>query len=286
MDRASLDAAYNLRKAFPSFGADLARWRQASAQARSAIPHRADIAYGPHPAERLDYFSTGRPDRPILAFIHGGFWQAMDRADFSFVASGFAAAGLANVAVLGYPLAPTVKMDRIVASIRRALLWLWREGGALGGDPQRIYAAGHSAGGHLVALAALTDWPALAPGAPDLLLRGGLCISGIYDLRPIQACFHNDVLGMDLTEADRNSPLLLLPGWRGPLPALALAVGEQETDAFHDQQSAFALACAAKGAPVTAVTEPRRHHFDILHDLGRPDGPIQADLVSMIRAGD
>ena len=286
MDRAALDKQYNLRQAVPGHAEDFARWRRLSEAARAALPHRADLAYGAHPLENLDFFSVPQSGRPIVVFIHGGYWQAMDKADFSFAAQAFAseAAGhLANVAVINYPLAPEVRMDRIVAANRRALLWLWQHAAELGADAGRIYALGHSAGGHLVADAALADWPALAAKAPRNLLRGGLAISGLFDLRPIQLCYLNDGLRMDLSEAERNSPLLRLLGAPKPLVPMALAVGERETEAFHEQQSGFAQAYHAAGGEVMAVTEPHRHHFDILDGLGRPDGSIQSGLLELMR---
>lgn len=290
-DRASLDAQYNLRQAVPSHPEDFARWRRASEQARASLPCRIGLAYGPHPLETLDFFPTATPGRPILVFIHGGYWQAMGKDDFSFVANGFATAAagnLANVAVIDYPLAPGARMDRIVASVMRALLWLHRQAPALGAAPGRLYAAGHSAGGHLVAMAAVTNWTQLDPKAPASLLQAGLAISGLFDLRPIQLCYLNDVIGMDVAEAERNSPLLLLPAASHRLPPLALVVGEGETEAFHGQQSDFAraYAYAPNGGQVMAVTEPGRHHFDIMHDLGVPDGHVQAGLAALIRAGD
>ncbi len=293
MDRAALDKQYNLRQAVPGHLEDFARWRRMSDAARTVLPHRADLAYGAHPLETLDFFTVPQPGRPIVVFIHGGYWQAMDKKDFSFAALAFAseAAGhRANVAVINYPLAPDVRMDRIVAANRRALLWLWCHAAELGADPNAIYAMGHSAGGHLVADAALADWAALAPGAPRHLLRGGLAVSGLFDLRPIQLCYLNDGLKMDQPEAERNSPLLRLPNAPRPLVPLALAVGERETDAFHEQQSVFARAYHDAGGEVMAITEPYRHHFDILDGLGRPDGSIQSGLLSLMqrmqRSGD
>jgi len=285
--RAELDRLYNLRQAVPSHAENFARWRAWSAAARAALPHRADLTYGDHPRETLNFFAAPEPGRPILVFIHGGFWQAMDKTDFDFVAQGFASAqagGIANVALLNYPLAPAARMDRIVASLRRALFWLWRQAPALGADPDAIFVAGHSAGGHLAAMAALADWPAQDPKAPTLLVKGAFAISGIFDLRPVQLCFHNDILRMDLDEAERNSPLLLLSSANRGLAPMAFAVGEDETEAFHDQQSSFVSAYHGLAPVVMAITEPRRHHFDILDTLGSPGvSDLRAGLVAMLR---
>lgn len=286
MDRAALDKQYNLRQAFPSAEADFARWRAASARVRATLPAKLDLAYGSHPRETLDFFPAGRPGRPILVFIHGGYWQAMDKSDSSFVAEGLAGIDTeeaVNVAVLNYPLAPEVRMDRIVASIRRALLWLWRQASALGANGEAIVVTGHSAGGHLTAASVLADWRAL--GGPAQLVKAGLPISGVFDLRPIRLCYLNDRLRLDPDEAERNSPLLQLSHIHGPLPPMAFAVGEYETDAFHDQQSAFVAAYAARGPVVTAITSPRVHHFDIVETLTKPGSELRGALQALLTHG-
>lgn len=174
MDRAALDKLYNNRAAVPTHGEDLARWAAATAAARKSLPAHLDLRYGPHPRETLDLFTVPQSGRPLLVFIHGGYWQALSKDDFSFVAEGFAGAAAghrANVALLNYPLGPESTMDRIVASIRQALVWLWHEAGTLRFDRNRIHVTGHSAGGHLTAMAALTDWPALDRALPADLVK-------------------------------------------------------------------------------------------------------------------
>lgn len=285
MDRAALDKLYNNRAAVPGHMDDMARWAAASLQARQSLPCVADLRYGPHPRETLDLFTAPLAGRPLVVFVHGGYWQALGKDDFSFVAAGFAgtaAGGIANVAVLNYPLAPEADMDVIAASIRRALAWLWREAAALGFDRDRIFVAGHSAGGHLTAMAALTDWPGLESGLPSDLVKAGLSLSGLYDLRPIRLCYLNERLGMDDAMAERNSPVLLVPQWRRPLPPLILAVGELETAAFHDQQHDFVKVYAAAGGRVTAVTAPGKHHFSIVDELARPDSAVQAAVAGLL----
>ena len=285
MDRAALDKLYNNRAAVPTHPDDMARWSAASLQARRSISARLDLRYGPHPREVLDLFTVPEAGRPLVVFIHGGYWQALGKDDFSFVAAGFAggAAGdIANAAVLNYPLAPEADMDAIAASVRRALTWLWREAAALGFDRDRICVSGHSAGGHLTAMAALTDWPALEPGLPADLVKAGLSLSGLYDLRPIRRCYLNDRLGMGDALAERNSPVLLAPQWRGALPPLTLAVGELETAAFHEQQHDFVKAYRAGGGKVAAITVPGKHHFNIVDELACPDSAVQAAIAGLL----
>lgn len=286
MDRAALDKLYNNRAAVPTHQQDLDRWAADSERVRRLLSPRRDLAYGPHPRETLDLFVAPEPDCPLVVFIHGGYWQALSKDESGFVAEGFAApaaGGLANVAVVNYPLAPEADMDRIVASLRRALLWLWREAAPLGIDRTRIYVSGHSAGGHLALMMILTDWFALDGAAPADLVKAGMSLSGLYDLLPIAHCYLNDKLGMDDSVAIRNSPVYILPRWSRPLPPLFVAVGEQETPAFHAQQHDCVKAYRAAGGRVTEITAPAKHHFNIVNELARPGSEIQACLAGCLR---
>lgn len=284
-DRAALDRLYNNRAAVPTHQQDLDRWAALSARARAALACRVDLAYGTHPRERLDFFPAGAPGRPLLVFIHGGYWQALSKTELAFVAAAFAGDSTANVALLNYPLGPEADMDRIVAAVRRGILWLWREAAGLEFDAGAVVVAGHSAGGHLTAMAALTHWHRLDGAAPPDLVRWGVSISGLYDLRPIRHCYLNDRLGMDDAVAERNSPLLRLadrPAW---LPPLTCLVGGAETPAFLEQQDAFAAAWSGIGGTVTAVTAPGRHHFDIVDEAIRPGGVLHDAVAALAAAG-
>ncbi len=118
---------------------------------------RLDIPYGGGKLETLDLFPAASAGPPVLVFLHGGYWQAMDKSDFSFIASLFHAVGVA-VAVVNYNLAPAAGMADIVAQVRRAVAFLAANGESLGIGRSRFFLAGHSAGGHLTAMAMLTDW--------------------------------------------------------------------------------------------------------------------------------
>jgi arylformamidase len=272
-DQAQLDAQYNNRAMVPEYPAHLARWQADSQAARKSVPAELDLAYGSSPVETLDMFrAAGQPrGAPVLVFIHGGYWQALDKQDFSFIAPAYVAAGV-SVAVVNYALCPTVKIDEIVRQMRAALVWLWRNIGRFGGDPGRIHVAGHSAGGHLTAALMTTDWAAL--GLPADPIAGGVAISGLYELEPIRLSYLNKALAMDEATARRNSPVFDVrpPGLQPPelqpadAPAapLALAVGQKESDEFHRQQRDFAAAWRRAGRPAREMDLPGRNHFSIL----------------------
>jgi arylformamidase len=280
-DRATLDRNYNLRAAVPEFQTWFDRYAATSAGFRERWPGRLDLRYGDGPRQAIDLFLPAAAERPpLLAFIHGGYWQSRDRKDFSFVAEPLVAAGAA-VALIGYDLAPAVGMDAIVAQVRAGLAWLHGNAARQGFDPGRIHVAGHSAGGHLTAMAIATGWQG-GFGLPADLIKGAVAISGIFDLEPIRRCYLNEVVQMDEAAARRNSPLHQPLG--RPCPVV-VAVGERETPAFHEQSRAYAERLEAAGWPCTLMVEPDLDHFAIVMTLGEAGAPIVQSMLRQLGLG-
>ena len=269
-DRAALDAQLNNRARVPDHEAHLARWSRDSAAARQSLACRLALVYGPSGGQTLDLFpATARGAAPLLAFIHGGYWQNLDKGDFSYLAPAFVEAGIAY-ASLNYDLAPAVSIGEIVAQIRRAVAWLAEGGAGSDVDVERIYLAGHSAGGHLVAMAMLDAWPAAA-GLERHPVRGGCSVSGLYELEPLRLSYQQEVLRLDPRQVADLSPQRHAPGPAGPL---ICAVGAAESREFLDQQADFVAAWGAAGAAVSEVALPGRDHFTAIDALGEPEGPL------------
>jgi arylformamidase len=268
-DRAALDANYNLRAAVPEHPAWFERYAATSAAFRARWPGRLDLSYGDSPRQAIDLFlpQDRQSSPPLLAFIHGGYWQAFGPKDFSFVAERLVEAGAA-VALVGYDLAPAVDMDTIVSQVRHAIAWLYRNADAQGLDAERICLAGHSAGGHLSAMALATDWMAL--DLPANLIKGVCAISGVFDLEPIRLCYLNEVLRLDPEQARRNSPMLLPPQSRCPV---MVTVGERETEAFHRQSSTYADALRRANLACDLLVQPGLDHFAIIMAMTDPENP-------------
>jgi acetyl esterase/lipase len=258
MDRATLDAAYNNTAAVPESGKILADWETRSERLRSARPERLDLRYGPAERNRIDYFAAGVRG-PVLVFIHGGYWQMRAKETFNFLATGPLAHGI-DVAFIGYTLAPQKSLDGIVAEVREAIAWLAARVEGYGGDPSRLYVSGWSAGGHLSAMA-MTE-PAV---------KGGLAVSGIYDLEPIRLSYLNDKLGLDGDAARRLSPVLHPPERSGPL---IIACGGGELPELRRQSQEFAAVRMKAGLPGRLVALSGHNHFTILEELARPDGAL------------
>lgn len=274
---AALDAQYDNRAAVPGHPAIFARWTEDSRRSRRRLECRLDLAYGPGQRERLDWFPAATRDAPLHVFLHGGYWQAMDKSAFSFLAEPLVAAGLA-VAVLGYPLCPAVSLDDIIASTRRAVAWLARNGRALGADTSRVHLCGHSAGGHLAAMLMTTRWPRIDAGLPGDLIGSALSVSGLFDLEPLRHTKINAALGLDAAAARRASPLLLAPQSRAPLLA---AVGGLESAEYHRQSAALVEAWRPQGLPAELLDCPGLDHFTILDALAAPDGALLAHALRL-----
>jgi arylformamidase len=267
-ERAALDAEYNLRAAVPEHLSYFARYEAASAALRARCRGRLDLAYGATPRQAIDLFLPDSGDAPLLVFIHGGYWQSRDRKDFSFVAAPWLERGVA-VALIGYELAPAVRMDAIVEQMRTGLVWLHRHGQSHGCDPARLFVAGHSAGGHLAAMALATDWRRF--GLPEDAIKGVCAISGVFDLEPIRRCYLNEVVGLDPDEARRNSPIHLPLHGRCPV---TVAVGELETRAFHEQSRAFAAKLERADWPCELLVQLGVDHFGIVMSMAAANAPI------------
>jgi acetyl esterase/lipase len=254
MDRAALDAAYNNGAAVKDSAQIVAGWEARSARLRAAHPEGMDLRYGTDERNRIDYFAARR-DGPVLAFIHGGYWQNRAKELFAFVAEGPLAWGI-NVALVGYTLAPQKRLDGIVAEIHAALDWLHRSIGMLGGDSRKLFVSGWSAGGHLTAMA--MSHPAV---------KGGLAISGIYDLEPMRLSYINDKLRLDEAEQQRNSPMLL----PDPGKPISIVYGADELPELRRQSEDYAKRLGGSAAGV-----PKRNHFTILEELASPHGALTA----------
>jgi arylformamidase len=268
MDRPALDAAYDNSAAVAGSAEIIADWRRRSAALRERVAGPRDVAYAAAPQARLDFFPTGRPGAATLLFFHGGYWQRNAKEGFAFVAEGALAHGI-NVAVAGYTLAPAARLDGIVAQARAASVWLGVHLAQWGGDPARIFVSGWSAGGHLAAM---------VMGEPAI--RGGIAISGIYDLEPIRRNYLNEKLGLDAEEARRNSPLLHLPDRAGPL---VVAVGADELPELRRQSREHAALWRLHGLAGGFCELPGCHHYAALEQLARPDGALARELVKLVR---
>lgn len=261
-DERWLDAQYNNRARIPEHPQIFARWEAMSAAAREALDARLDLPYGAGPNQTLDVFPAARPGAPVLVFIHGGWWRALDKRDHSFVAPPFVERG-AMVVVPNYALCPAVSIETITLQMVETLAWVHRHAARFNGDGRRIVVAGHSAGGHLSAMLLSCRWPSVAPDLPAGLVRSALSISGVFDLEPLR---RTPFLQADLRLTPAAVRRLSPAGFPRPSGRLMALVGGNESEEFLRQNRLIRRAWGARAVPVCEAL-PGTNHLDVLDGL-------------------
>jgi arylformamidase len=267
LSQEALDRGLNNSTAVEGSSDMVEGWAKRSADMRARHAAHLNLPYGRHERNRIDFLKAPGSNAPTLLFIHGGYWQMRAKEFFTMFAAGPMAHGI-NVALIGYTLAPEATLDQIVAEIHAGVDFLAGQLPALGGDANRIVASGWSAGGHLTAMAMMNPH-----------IKGGVAISGIYDLEPIRHSYLNIKLGLDEEMSRRNSPMAQAGG---PMKPLSLVVGSAELPLLRRQTADFAGHRAKYGLPVSYEEIPAANHFTIMDELASPSGRITTLVRRML----
>lgn len=270
---------YNARAAIAEHPRIFARWTEQAAVTRRLRACLIDLPYGDTAHEKLDLFPARGESAPLLVFIHGGYWRSLDKSDFSWIAPPFVGEGIA-VALLNYGLAPRTPMEDMVRQVLRALRWLYLRADRYAFDPERIVVCGHSAGGHLTAMSMAALWPQLDAQLPANLVKGGLAISGLYDLEPLlHAPFVNADLQLTPERAARLSPIHLPPATDAPL---VTAVGALESSEFRRQNALIAQHWPRN--VLRDVPMPGCNHLTVCDELAQPGSALFEAALSLVRS--
>jgi arylformamidase len=254
-----LEKEYNNRAAVPEHPAIIARWAAESKAYRNINPPRV-IEYGEGERNTLDLFDAG--PGPAVMFIHGGYWQALDKSFFSHLAKGLNEFGV-TVAIPSYDLCPNVRIGDIVEQMRAASRIVHRAVDA------PVVVAGHSAGGHLSACLLATE--AHIPSA--------YTISGLFELAPLVATSLNEKLGLDEAEAASLSPLL----WPAPEGKfLDAIVGGNESSEYHRQSAAIVTAWGEDGVNTRYEEVDGANHFTVIDPLSDPNSTMCERLKQLV----
>ena len=259
----SLEAQYNNRARVPDHPAVMARWRDTAEAARAATPPQ-QIAYGPGPREVMDLFDAG-PDAPIAVFLHGGYWQALDKGWFSGLAPALLAHGV-SLAIPSYDLCPDVRLGQILRQVRTAVEAVRARTGS------RPVVFGHSAGGHMAACM-------LSEGRAG----AAVAISGVFDLAPLIPTSLNDALKLDAAEAAALSPVHW-PVPDGSTPGgtvLDCVVGGDESAEFLRQSKMMAELWGGRGVETRYLPLPGLNHFTVLDPLFDADSDLVKRIVQL-----
>ena len=275
-DQETLDAQYNQRSLVPDADDYIAVDVAESARVRQKLDCRIDVAYGPGEEETLDLFPAAAPGSPVVVYMHGGAWTRSDKANESFMAEAFVAAGAAFVAV-NFGLCPKVTLDEMIRQAREAVAWSCENAQDFNADPGRLYIAGHSSGGHVGGMMAVTDWT--AHNLPRTLVKGALLCSGMYDLAPVRLSARNDYLHLDEAAEARNSAIRQIPADGCPL---IVGYGGGEQTEFRRQSRAFAAAWRNAGLEVEEFDMPGVNHFELRRHFNDPKSPILTAMLALM----
>ena len=268
-----IDAHYNVLGNVADPDSTIAGWALRSDAVLARLEGRLDQRYGPTLAEYCDVFPAGA-GAPVHIFIHGGYWRRFSARDHDFVVPQLVAAGLTTM-VVNYALCPSVSLDEIVRQVRAAIAWAFGHAAEFGADPSRLTVSGHSAGGHLTAMALLTDWVG-DYGLPADLIKGAVAISGLYDLGFVPYSYVQPKVQATWDQVARLSPIRHLPA---AAPPLLVAVGGDETDEFRRQARDFHAAWTAAGLSGSYLEPPGKHHLTVLEELENPNSELTRALV-------
>jgi len=284
-DQAALDAAYDQAAYAPNREQLIERRIGASASVRGRIGEPERIAYGMAVIERLDIYRARHDAAPVFVFIHGGAWHSGRSKDFAGPAEMFLAAG-AHYVVPDFAWVQDVGGSLMVLAdqVRRAIAWVFQNIARFGGDPNRLYLGGQSSGAHLAAVALTTDWRRDF-GLPADTIKGGVCISGMYELTPVRLSARSRYVAFDNATVAELSPIRHLERLQAPL---VVAYGTCETPEFQRQNREFAAAVEAAGKPVRLVVGEHYNHFELPETLGNPYGLLgraTLDLMGLTAGG-
>ena len=268
MDQRALDDAYDQSVYAPNQQIVAARRRKASeALLKRMTPER--LSYGPSDVEKLDIYRTHRPNAPINIYVHGGAWRNGQAKEFAFPAEMFVNAGT-NFVVLDFVQVQDAggNLLPMAQQVRSAVAWVYRNAVRIGGDGERIYITGHSSGAHLSGCTLVTDWQKDF-GLPAHLIKGGLLISGMYDLKPVRLSKRSQYVKFTDEIEQALSSQRHLDKLNAPI---IVAYGTQETPEFQRQSREFAAAVKAAGKPVELIVGEDFNHFEMQETLGNPYG--------------
>lgn len=278
MDQKALDDAYDQRVYAPNQPL-LARRRSAANEAVLARLTPERFAYGPTEVEKLDWYRTQREGAPVQIFIHGGAWRQGEARNFAFPAEMITVAGahfvvpdFIQVGEAGGSLMPMAEQ------VRRAVGWVYKNAGALGGDPERLYIAGHSSGAHLAGVTLVTDWEREF-GLSQSIVKGAVLASGMYDLEPVRLSKRGEYVMFTDAMEEALSTQRHIAAIQAPVVVI---VGSEETPEFQRQSREFAAAMKAAGKPVELLVGEALNHFEVQETFGNPYGVAGRALLRQL----
>ncbi len=264
----SLREQLDLRKRHPEYQDYLDYNERESDRVREQYSCTLDLKYGNSDLQSVDIFPSPQENSPILIFIHGGYWRALDKRNYSFVAEPFIKNNV-TAGIVNYRLLPSVDMNTLLNDVEASISLIRGQASRFNGNPDSVTLSGHSAGGHLALMAYIMNEDLRAS------ITSICSISGIFDLAPIKESYLNEELHLTDSEVEEfsvtNKDLSVLA-----CPTL-LSVGSEESVLFIEESKALHQKSSSM-APTTYLEYQGLNHYEIVHELGQQDSQL-ADFI-------
>jgi acetyl esterase/lipase len=290
-----------------------------------AVP---DLAYRTDPQadpfrHRLDFFyPKGKKAFPVVVLVHGGGWMLGDNRCcglYSSVGRFLASQGI-GVVLPNYRLSPWVKHPEHVKDVARAVAWTRKHIGKYGGDPERLYLLGHSAGGHLVSLLATDDTYLRAEGLKRSDIKGVISASGVYRVPPgpmrltlggsgpkgagvdqqwpprgdslvsldfllprltVTVDIAEAAFGPDPKERAKASPMTYV---RPGLPPFLLLTAARDLPTLSESAEEFHRALLREGCSSRLLKLDKRNHNSLMFSAIHPEDPAARAMLAFIKS--
>jgi arylformamidase len=280
MDQKELDDAYDQSVYAPNQRLVTGRYVTNSEAVRARIGAPKRFSYGSTPIEGFDLYATTKSNAPVQVFVHGGAWRAGLARDYATPAEMFVNAG-AHFAVLDFNNVIETKGDLMTMAkqVRSAVAWICKNAASFGGDPNRVFVSGHSSGGHLAGVVLVTDWKGEF-GLPSDAVKGGVCCSGMFDLKPVRLSKRSEYVTFTDEVEQALSTQRHLDRLNCPV---ALCYGTLETPEFQRQSRDFAAAVKAAGKPVSLHVGQGYNHFEMNETLASPYGVFGRAVLEQMK---
>jgi arylformamidase len=271
-----MEYQYNPRVSVPEYP-ELAKVRAARARkVRESAKSWLNVAYGSSPRETLDIYAADKPGGPVLVYIHGGYWRSGSKEDNCNFVPTFTERG-ATVVLVEYDLCPQVTVSDIVRQTRASIAWVYKNIIRYGGDSGKLFISGHSAGGHLTAMALAYDWE--EEGLPGDFIKGAVATSGVYDLDMVMKISVQEQARLTPALAKENNPFLHPPRVRCPL---VVAVGRAEPKGWQQMSEDYFHFCTQSGMSVEYLVVPDANHYTMSEKLLDESNPLTQAMIKQM----
>ena len=272
----NFDKEFNLRKRHPTGMLHMLANEVQSRLTRLNYRASLDVSYGQSPGEKLDIFPAAKANAPVFIFIHGGYFRALDKSQYSYLAQAFVKVGCSLVLV-NYDLAPKVSVKEIVDQNLKAFAWVHKNIHKWQGNPEHLVVGGHSVGGFLTAKILAHDWPQEIKQS----IKGAVMLSGLYDLKQMQQSFLNKVLNLSDQEVAELSPMLET-GVFNFVPHIIMAVGNDETDEFIRQTQVYSKKLNKEGCSLECMFLESKNHYTVSRLLSYSNNELMVKILRLL----